>query len=393
MKPTIKTLCTILVIFSLTVATVTAGETLRIGATVSATGHFASEIGPFKKLFTAWAEQVNQNGGISLKNTGKKLPVEVVIYDDQSQVPVVTRFYERLIEKDGVDLLIGPYSSPLTFAASIAAEKNKTPFVAVCANSPKVYNRGFQWIAGVIDLAPRYTYRYWEMVAAEKKAGSVAFVVEDTMHPRGVYGGSRKLAEDAGLKVTMAEVVPPDTHEFGGLITRLKSAGSDIVYVSANVPLTISFMKQARERGLTAKEFHCIHHSGVFKDALGSGAEGVVGQSYWSKGMGIFGEAAFLEILKTSGIDAGSYPWAPAYMSALQMVEQAVSQAGSTDGVAIMKALKEGTFQTLCGVNRVHETGYGLINTYPSQILNGKYEIIWPADKATAAHRYPGGGN
>ena len=245
----------------------------------------------------------------------------------------------------------------------------------------------------MIDLAPRYTYRYWEMVAAEKKAGSVAFVVEDTMHPRGVYSGSRKLAEDAGLKVTMTEIVPPDTHEFGGLIARLKTAGSDIVYVSANIPLTISFMKQAREKGLTAKEFHCIHHSGVFKDALGKGAEGVVGQSYWSEGMGLYGEKEFLEILESSGIDVGSYPWAPAYMSALQMVLQAVEQAGSQKGESVMEALKRGTFKTLCGTNRVHETGYGQINTYPSQILDGKYEIIWPADKATAAHRFPGGGS
>ena len=369
--------------------TAAADDAIRIGATVSATGHFASEIGPFEKLFTAWADRINERGGLALGKSGKKVPVEVVIYDDQSRVPVVTRFYERLIQKDRVEILIGPYSSPLTFAATIAAEKSGTPFVAVCANSPKIYSRGFRWIAGVIDLAPRYTYRYWEMIAAEKKARSVSFVVEDTMHPRGVYQGSRLLAETAGLTVSLAEIIPPETNEFGGLLSRLKDAGSDIVYVSANISLAIAFMKQAREKGLTAIEFHCIHHSGVFRSALGTGAEGVVGQSYWTPGMGFAGESDFIDILGRSGIDADSYPWAPAYMSAFQMIEQALRAAGSTEPAAVMEALKRETFHTLCGPNRVHASGYGRINTFPSQIINGRYEIVWPREKATAEHRYP----
>lgn len=366
-----------------------AEDHIRIGATVSATGHFATEIGPFKNLFRAWAEQVNRDGGIFLKEKGKKVPVEVVIYDDKSQVPVVTRYYERLIAKDRVDFLVGPYSSPLTFAASIPAEKSGTPFLAVCANSPKIYSRGFKWVAGVIDLAPRYTWRYWEMVKKEAKARSVSFVVEDTMHPRGVYRGSKALAEQAGLRVAQAEVVPPETHDFTGLISRLKRAKADIIYVSSNIPLAISFMKQAREKGLKAKEYHVIHHSGVFLKALGKGAEGVVGQSYWSRGMGFEGEREFLDILKSAGIQTENYPWAPAYMSGFQIIEAAYERAGTTDKTKVMETLKAGTYRTLCGIDRFHKTGYGHINTYPSQIQGGQYRIIWPPDRATAPHIYP----
>lgn len=364
---------------------------IRIGATVSATGHFSTEVGPFRRLFRAWAAGVNQTGGIYLKEKGKKVPVEVILYDDQSRVPVVTRYYERLIQKDKVDFLVGPYSSPLTFAATIPAEKGETPFLAVCANSPKIYNRGFRWVAGVIDLAPRYTYRYWEMVKAEGRAKSVSFVVEDTMHPRGVYRGSRALAVKAGLEVPMTEIVPADARDFTGLISRLKKARADIVYVSSNIPLAISFMKQAREKVLQAKEFHCIHHSGVFRKALGSGAEGVVGQSYWSPGMGLAGEKAFVNILKNAKIRAEDYPWAPAYMCAFQIIKASFERAGSVDKARVMKTMKEGTFRTLCGVDRFHASGYGEINAYPSQIQNGKYQVIWPPERATAQHQYPSG--
>ena len=367
------------------------GENLKIGATVSATGHFASEIGPFEKLLKQWAERINGKGGIPLGNSGKKVSVEFVVYDDQSQSPVVTRFYERLVQRDRVDILLGPYSSPLTFAASIPAERGKTPLVAVCANSPKIYNRGFRWLVGVIDLAPRYTYRYWDMIGSEKLAKTVSFIVEDTMHPRGVYEGSRVLSGKAGIKTLSTEIVPPNIQELGGVISRLKAVNADIVYVSSNIPLAISFMKQAREKGLNAKEFHCIHHSGVFRQALGPGSEGVVGQSYWTKGMGLVGEDAFLDLLQRSGIDPDNYPWAPAYMCALQMVEEAVTRAGSTQKETLLETLKAGSFMTLCGKNRVQESGYGEINTYPSQILKGNYEIIWPRENATAKHVYPWG--
>ena len=71
------------------------------------------------------------------------------------------------------------------------------------------------------------------------------------------------------------------------------------------------------------------------------------------------------------------------------MIEEAVSRAGSTQKETLLETLKAGPFMTLCGKNRVQESGYGEINTYPSQILKGNYEIIWPCENATARHVYP----
>ncbi len=127
-------------------------------ATVSRTGHFSTEIGPFERLMDAWADIVNARGGLMVK--GKQIPVKFTIYDDKSDQAAARKYYERLITVDKVDLLLGPYSSPLTFAASTAAENHQVPFIAICANSPKIYTRGFEWIVAVIDIGPRYTYRY-----------------------------------------------------------------------------------------------------------------------------------------------------------------------------------------------------------------------------------------
>ncbi len=366
-----------------------APDAIRVGVTVSVSGKFSTEVGPFQRLCKAWVDEVNQRGGIYLEKYGRKLPLKLITYDDRSDAATARRFYERLVTVDRAHLLFGPYSSPLTFAASAASEQHRIPFIAICANSPKVYNRGFKWIVCVIDGAPRYTYRYWEMVKAQGEARSVGFVVEDTLHPMGVYTGSRQLAEESGLKVLTGEVLPPDTSDFTPVILKLKKLNPDIVYVSSNIPFAVAFMKQAKELSLSPREFHCIHHSGVFRQPLGVAADYVVGQSYWEPGMKYSNPERFLALLEEAKIDLDDYPWSPAYMMAFEVAEAALTQAGTLEAAVLMKTLKDLRITTLGGPVWFAENGVGTINTYPSQIQNGTYQIIWPPEVATAKHIYP----
>ncbi len=366
-----------------------APEAIHIGATVSQTGHFSSEIGPFKRLMNAWADIVNEHGGIMVKEYNKRLPVKFTVYDDKSDQATAKKYYERLVTVDKVHLLLGPYSSPLTFGASTAGENHQVPFIAICANSPKIYTRGFEWIVAVIDIGPRYTYRYWEMIKDQGMAKSVSFVVEDTIHPLGVFKGSQKLSQEAGLNVLSSDVVPAKTRDFTPIITKLKEKNPDIVYVSSNIPFAINFMKQAREMSLNPREYHCIHHSGVFRDPLGSTAEGVVGQSYWVEGMKLGDTKLITDVLKRADISEPMYPWSPAYVAAFQIVQAAIEKAGTLDNKVLMDNLKRLKLDTVLGEAYFHETGYGSINTYPSQIQDGKYKIIYPPEVATGKHIYP----
>ncbi len=364
-------------------------EAIVIGATVSQSGHFSSEVGPFKRLMETWAEMVNEKGGIKLKQYGKSLPVKFVIYDDASNEATTKKYYERLATVDKANVLLGPYSSPLTFAASTAGENHKIPFIAVCANSPKIYSRGFKWLVGVIDLGQRYTYRYWEMIKAEGKAKTVSFVVEDTLHPLGVFEGSKTLAEEAGLKVLTSDVIPADARDFTPVITKLKRSDPDIVYISSNIPFAINFMKQAKEMKLNPREYHSIHHSGVFRDPLGDVADYVVGQSYWVEGMKLGDSGLIVDLLKRANVSEPMYPWAPAYVAAFQILQAALENAGTLDNEAVMAALKSLKLATVLGPAQFHETGYGSINTYPSQIQGNKWVVIWPKEVATGEHVYP----
>lgn len=364
-------------------------QEVRIGATISQTGHFATEVGPFGDFLRAWVEELNSQGGIPLAS--KRLPVRLFVYDDRSDEATARRLYEKMATLDKVHLLLGPYSSPLTFAASTAAETNGVPLLAICANSPKIYQRGYKWIACVIDEAPRYTHRYWDMIREEGLAKSVSFVVEDTLHPKGVFEGARTLAQQAGLEILSVYTAPRETRDFSPILFKLKAENPDLLFVSANIPFATQFMIQAREQGLRPREFHVTHHGGPFRRALGPWAEGVTGQSYWTPGMKGPGSGRFLKLLAQSRLSLEDYPWLPAYMMALQVVENVFSTTSSLEPWELMETLKASQTETIGGKVWFRQNGVGSINTYPSQIQDGSYQILWPPGLATASHRYPTG--
>ncbi len=75
-------------------------------------------------------------------------PVEVVHYDDGSRDAGTVAGFEKLMTKDQVDFLVGPYSSSLTLKASLVAEKYNTPMVSTAASAEEIWSRGLKNIFG-----------------------------------------------------------------------------------------------------------------------------------------------------------------------------------------------------------------------------------------------------
>src|SRR6201987_6210362 len=52
-------------------------------------------------------------------------PVELVIYDDESDEKTAARLYEKLITEDKVDAILGPYGTAITEAVADIPEKHR----------------------------------------------------------------------------------------------------------------------------------------------------------------------------------------------------------------------------------------------------------------------------
>jgi branched-chain amino acid transport system substrate-binding protein len=98
---------------------------IRIGASLSHSGVYAAlsqnQVG---RGYALCVKHTNEKGGVLERK------LELVLEDDQSQPATAARVYEKLITQDKVDLVLGPYGSPMTEPVIDVTERYRMPLVA-----------------------------------------------------------------------------------------------------------------------------------------------------------------------------------------------------------------------------------------------------------------------
>ena len=86
--------------------------------------------------YDLWVKDVNDKGGIMVKEFGKRIPVEVAAkYDDTSSAENLLRLEEKLMSQDKVDFVLPPWSTGFNLATAPIFAKYGYPHLAVTANS------------------------------------------------------------------------------------------------------------------------------------------------------------------------------------------------------------------------------------------------------------------
>ncbi|MFB3904116.1 MAG: ABC transporter substrate-binding protein [Acidobacteriota bacterium] len=93
---------------------------IPVGISISLTGKYREQGQDALNGLRLWEQHVNSRGGLVLPNTSRRETISLRYVDDRSKVEQCRRNVEGLI-RNGIDLLIGPYSSALTGAAAGAA--------------------------------------------------------------------------------------------------------------------------------------------------------------------------------------------------------------------------------------------------------------------------------
>jgi len=365
-----------------------AKEVIVIGGTVAQTGRFASDVKPWPNLMNTWADMINEKGGLFVKSENKKLPVKFVLYDDKSDNSTTVKFYERLVTVDKVDILIGPYSSPLTFPASTIANKYKMPMVCAEATASAIYTRGFDTIVGVDQPAPLWSYNYWDLIKTKTDAKTAALLGEDMTLFSEIMEGAKHLSQKGGVKVVFDEKASPDTKDFTPIIVKMKAADPDIVFVGGFIPFNIAFLKQAKELDFNPKEFHFSHHGISFLEALGKDADYVTGESYWHPGTKIGNYQEFETLLQRANVRILEYPWAVPRFLAMDVIRRGIEASPSLKMEDLIEAIKGLEFVGISGRMTFDKNGQGKNRPVVDQIMNGKYMFAWPSKEGYPATQY-----
>ncbi len=273
-----------------------------------------------------------------------------------------------------------------------APADNSRIAVLMEVDEPKIYERGYRYIVGVARTGENFMRRYMDMIGKEGRIKTLALVVQDIAHPRGVAGGVRMKAKEYDIKIVYDELFPPPTTDFTPAITKIKALNPDLVVVSAFPPFAVSFMKQAKELGLNPKEFNVAHGAGkAFLRAFGlKDAQYLIGQSFCTpkdpKGSNW---DVFEEILKRTGITCLDFSWAPLRMYAFDAIKGALEKAGTLEKDKMMEALRTLRYESLHGTNFFGPTGIGNMYAFPMQIQGDGPKLIYPPELATVRRLFP----
>ena len=144
-------------------------DKLRFGYAITQSG----PLGPGAESTTMsqyklWQKRVNDAGGITLKKFNKKVPIELVGYDDQGKPDELLKLTERLIQQDKVDMVLSPYASHMNLASAPIINKYEYPVIMTTATTNKTY-----------ELGPRWPYAFWNISQPRSRAEPLSKALAD----------------------------------------------------------------------------------------------------------------------------------------------------------------------------------------------------------------------
>ena len=348
----------------------------------------------FGPIYRMWVEEVNARGGIYVEEYGKKLPVELLIYDDTSDIGTMTRLVERLIVEDKVDFLLPPNSTAALFAVApiaqehgyllMGAEGGCSSLKAAVASSPyffSVLNHNTTQVPVLVDI----------LVEGGVKTAAIIFIAD--LHGIEYSGLAAPQLALAGIDVVFNKSVPPGITDLAPIINEAKAENVDAFLAFVYPDEGFLALGQSMELGFFPDVFLLGPGANFnfFPGIFGPAAEGIMSWGAWNEKSSP--EAAeFLELfLKYYG--PGDIDWwghLPYYAS-LQVLEQAIERAGTLDHSVLAEMIATEEFDTVLG-KTWFEDGYLATECYEGQVgqwQNGVFEVIGPSDRATASPVIP----
>lgn len=371
-------------------------DVITFGAALSLTGKTATEGRLVKEGYDIYVEQINARGGFKVGD--KTYKVAIKYYDDQSDANTSAKLYEKLINEDGIKLLLGPYSSGITFAASPVAEKYQVPMVAAHAAATTVYERGFKYLFATLTPVDQYTENMIKMAAEARPRGQrVALIHENALFPKASIDAAERQAKAAGLEVVYKEAYPTGTKDFSAMVEAMKARSPDVLIGAGYTGDMLVMARQTSEQKVPLKMigFTLGPTSPGFVESLGAKAENLLEPTQWTPDLPwkdeIFGwtAAQYADLCKkATNHDCDYHP--PQSTAALQVYQRAIEKAGSLDPQKVRDALAQTNIMTAYGPVRFNDKGQNVAKGMSViQIQGGKPVVVFPTDGSKAKFVYP----
>jgi branched-chain amino acid transport system substrate-binding protein len=320
-----------------------AAEPIKIGAVFSVTGP-ASMLGvPEKNTVEMLQDDLNAKGGL----LGR--PVEVIVYDDESDVNKCVLAADKLLKKDKVVAVLGPTISGNTLAIMAKFPAAKIPLVS-CAASEKITTPVDPWIFKTPQNDRHAALRILGH-AKEKGYKKIAIITVSDGYGQSGRGVLTELIPAQGFQLVADEVYGPKDTDMTAQLTKIKGTAPDAIICWGTNPGPAVVTRNRAQLGMTTPLYQSHGVAAKkFIELAGDTAEGVmlpagrlivadqIADTNPQKKLLLSYIEAYEGRFKQPISTFGGHAW-----DALMLVAGAIEKAGSAEPQAIRDALEKTT--------------------------------------------------
>ena len=350
------------------------------------------------------ADEINAKGGVD----GRK--IEIVAYDNHSSSAESVRAFQRAVNEDHVNAVIGSYLSEAALALEPWSGRLKTLFITPGAGSDliteaiaKDYEHNKYTFHGYLtssELAAFACDAAKDMLVDGLKMKTAVMMSEDAAWTTPYDAGLVACLPKIGLKVLDNIRFSPDTNDFTPIFNKIEGQKPDVIITGIShvgVQPTVQWKSQQVPIPMfgTANQ---ATNSTFWKDTNGA-TEGVIYEGVSGPGVAVTEKTLpFVDAFTKKYGNTPSYCGYTAYDD-VYIIADAIKRAGSLDSDKLVDAMEKtdtvgtiGRIQFLPkGDPHVHglKTGKGFITGLMLQWQDGKQVNMWPAALANGKLEFP----
>ena len=356
-----------------------AAMTGLLGAGAASADISIATAGPMTGQYATFGEQMKRGAEMAVKDInaaggvlGQKLKLQVGddACDPKQAVAVANKFVS-----DGVVFVAGHFCSGSSIPASKVYEEENVLQISPASTNPKLTDEGGPNVFRTCGRDDQQGVVAGNFIADHFGKKKIAILQDKTAYGKGLADQTRLNLHKRGVKEVMYEAYTAGEKDYSALVSKMKAAGVQVVYIGGYHTEAGLIIRQAREQDYNVQL--------ISGDAL-------VTDEYW-KITGPAGEGTLMTFspdprknpdaapvvkeFKNSGYEPEGYTLYT--YGAIQAWAQAVKMAGSTKTGAVEKALHSGKFNTVLGNIGFDKKGDV---TAPGYVFykwhNGKYDYL-----------------
>jgi ABC-type branched-subunit amino acid transport system substrate-binding protein len=283
-------------------------------------------------------EDINAAGGVL------NCKIKVVIGDTEGLPEKGAALMEKFITQDGVVAVGGGYHSSVGVASKDVADARGMPVVFAETWNDTITGDKQKYVFRIAPLSSWASSTIWKHALGVPGLKKVAILTENTDYGIPAAEETKKGLESGGISVVTFSV-DIGTQDYAGIVQRMKAENPDMIIVLATGEAGYNFQQQASDAGIGSQDI--VFHAGQVSLESKAYWENVPdGKFAFVQRIGVpenlfteQGKIFAAKYKKLTGKEAVESYAMEAYDS-IAVLAQAINEAGSTDGDAIVAALE-----------------------------------------------------